>query len=210
MHLLTYPVEPNNIGEVEDILHIKINIFSFFDDEGKGRYPLYVSKKEFPMEMDVLYWKGHYAYIKSFSRFMSDISYHQNKKYFCKTCLGHCQSKKALEHHKTFCSMPNQCNQVYVLPEAGTDIHFKNIRYQQWAPFAIYSDFEALTTPVDIKTSRSTKMYQHQTPISAAFKIVSRALTKEGTYIGAKDLQMHNGADSANWLIEKLEEVRSD
>ena len=124
MHLLSYRVEPINIGAVEDMLQIKINIFSFFDDEGKGRYPLYVSKKEFPSEMDVLYWSGHYAYIKSFSRLMSDISATKAKHYFCKTCLGHSKTQKALEHHKMFCTMPNQCNQVYVLPEPGKDVHF--------------------------------------------------------------------------------------
>ena len=102
--------------------------------------------------------------------------------------------------------MPNMCNQVYIVPDAGTDSHFKNVRYQQWCPFVIYADFEALTTPCDIKTSGSTKMYQHQTPISAGFKVVSRALTKEGTYIGSKELQIHNGADSAERLVEKLKE----
>ena len=104
--------------------------------------------------------------------------------------------------------MPNMCNQVYVLPEPGKDVHFKNVRHQQWSPFAIYADFEALTTPVDNQTSGSVKMYQHQSPIGAAYKVVSRALTKEGTYIGSKELQMHHGADSANWLIEDLEEEK--
>ena len=102
--------------------------------------------------------------------------------------------------------MPNQCNQVYVLPEAGSDVHFKNVRYQQWCPFVIYADFEALTTPVNNENHGATNIYQHQTPISAAFKVVSRALTKEGTYIGSKDLQMHHGADSAHWLVERMQE----
>ena len=111
------------------------------------------------MEMDVLYWNGHYAYIKSFTRFMADISATKHKHFFCKTCLGQCKTRLALSHHKMFCSMPNMCNQVYILPDAGTDIHFKNVRYQQWGPFVIYADFEALTTPCDIKTSESTKIY---------------------------------------------------
>ena len=104
--------------------------------------------------------------------------------------------------------MPNHCNQVYVLPDPGKDVHFKNVRHQQWSPFAIYTDFEALTTPVDIQTSGSTKMYQHQTPISVAYKVVSRALTKEGTYIGSKEIQIHHGADSAIWLTEKMQEEK--
>ena len=34
---LNYPVEVANIPAIEDKLGIAINVYSFFDDEGKGR-----------------------------------------------------------------------------------------------------------------------------------------------------------------------------
>ena len=36
---IQYPVEPNQVPELEILLKTNISIFSFFDDEGKGRYP---------------------------------------------------------------------------------------------------------------------------------------------------------------------------
>ena len=71
---LHYPVAPQDVPAIEEQLEININIFSFFDDEGKGRYPLYVSKKEHPRSIDLLYWNEHYALITSFERLMADIT----------------------------------------------------------------------------------------------------------------------------------------
>ena len=42
---LTYPVEVASIPAIEDKLGVGINVYSFFDDEGKGRYPLYATEK---------------------------------------------------------------------------------------------------------------------------------------------------------------------
>ena len=84
LNVITYPVDPRQIDQVENALNLKINIFSFFDDEGKGRYPLYTSSKLFPDEIDVLYLEGHYAWIHNFSGLMADVSKSKIKKHFCK------------------------------------------------------------------------------------------------------------------------------
>ena len=57
------------------------NVFSFYDDEGRARQPLYISKKTFKKSVDLLYWDEHYAWIKSFSAFMGDHSSHHKR--FC-------------------------------------------------------------------------------------------------------------------------------
>ncbi|KAF0138570.1 MAG: hypothetical protein FD143_3643, partial [Ignavibacteria bacterium] len=54
---ISYPVEPSEVPVLEEQLNLKINIFSFYDDLGKARYPLYVSKREhYRKEIDLLYW----------------------------------------------------------------------------------------------------------------------------------------------------------
>ena len=63
---ISYPIDPKNIPQLEDQLQLRINLISFFDDEGRGRYPFYISKKTYPEEVDLLYWKGHFAWIKNF------------------------------------------------------------------------------------------------------------------------------------------------
>ena len=44
---LQYPVNPLEVGLIEDQLKLKINVFSFFDDLGLARYPLYLSEKPY-------------------------------------------------------------------------------------------------------------------------------------------------------------------
>ena len=52
---LARPISPSSVEELEDELKLKINIFSFFDEDGRARYPMYVSKKPFKREVDLLY-----------------------------------------------------------------------------------------------------------------------------------------------------------
>ena len=58
LHNLPYPIGPEQMPEMEQLLNLKINLFSFFDDLGDGRYPLYISKREnAKQEIDLLYSK---------------------------------------------------------------------------------------------------------------------------------------------------------
>jgi hypothetical protein len=75
LHTLNYPVDPLTIRDIEEQLNLKINIFTFFDDEGKGRVPFYVSRREeFSQEINLLYWDHHYAWIHDISRLLFDIT----------------------------------------------------------------------------------------------------------------------------------------
>jgi hypothetical protein len=60
-------------------------------------------------------------------------------------------SQKALDNHKQFCKRLNYCNQIYILPEEGTKISFKNVKYQPECPFVIFADFEFITKPINEK-----------------------------------------------------------
>ena len=61
---LPYHIKPSDVSNYEDILQININVFSFFDDEGKARYPMVISRKNYARWANLLYWDGHYAPIK--------------------------------------------------------------------------------------------------------------------------------------------------
>ena len=184
---------------MEDKLKLKINVFSFFDSEGPARFPIYVSQKPYKREVDLLYWNEHYALIHNFSAFLHDLSLTRNKLYFCRSCFGHHKSKEALANHKNFCKILNWCNQIYILPEEGTRIHFKNVKFQQECPFAIYADFECRTTPIDEQTKK-TRKYQHHEAISVAYKVVTRV---KGM-VQPSGVQMHTGLDCVKWLLDKL------
>jgi hypothetical protein len=71
---LQYPVALTDLPDIEGTLNISINVFSFYDDEGKARYPVYISRRRAPHEVDLLYWEEHFALIRDFERLMFDLN----------------------------------------------------------------------------------------------------------------------------------------
>ena len=66
---INYPVEPNQVPALEDTQKTNISVYSFYDGEGKARFPLYVSDKHSDRSADFLYWQGHFALITNSSGF---------------------------------------------------------------------------------------------------------------------------------------------
>ena len=125
---IQYPVEVPDIPDHEDLLHVNINLFSFYDDEGKARYPLYVSKKHYNKSIDLLYWDEHYAWIKSFTAFMADLSM-KHTLHWCRACLGHFDNERTLATHQLYCNGVDDSGQIFILPEANTIVQFANQPY---------------------------------------------------------------------------------
>ena len=71
---IKYPVQIGDIPSIEDQLNLRINVFSFDDRTGCKRYPLYISKKYKPEEINLIYWEGRFAWIKFLSRLFHDIT----------------------------------------------------------------------------------------------------------------------------------------
>ena len=51
---IPYPIAPNDVYLFVDQLQININVFSFFDDEGRARHPLIISRKNYQREANLL------------------------------------------------------------------------------------------------------------------------------------------------------------
>ena len=100
---LDYPVCINQIPPIEDRLGVRINVFSFYDRQGRVRYVQYISKKPAGNEIDLLIWNDHYAWIKSFRRFMADVKVHHTLRW-CKKCLDRFNTSPAYQKHKVGCS----------------------------------------------------------------------------------------------------------
>ena len=67
---LPYPIIPNDVHLYEDQLQTNINLFSFFDDEGKALHPLFSSRKQYARTANLMYWDEHYAPITDVTRLM--------------------------------------------------------------------------------------------------------------------------------------------
>ena len=63
---INYLVEVADDSAIEDKLGMGINVYSFFDEEGKGRHPVYAMTKEYPKTFVLLYWDEHYEWFKNF------------------------------------------------------------------------------------------------------------------------------------------------
>ena len=198
---LQYPIEPERIPTIEDTLKISINVYTYRDDEGKGRYTIYVSSKTNTRQIDLLYFKEHYAWIKHFSRFASDISKHKGKLFFCKRCLGHFNSETVLERHKGNCLKDDYCQIIFTMPPPGTVLKFKNVRYVQQLPFYIVADFEALTCPADERNgTRHSKsiIYQQHQPCAVGIKLVSTIPDLQIPYTD------YVGHDVVSWFLKEI------
>ena len=126
-----YPIPPNNVHLYEDQLQININVFSSFDDEGKARHPLFISKKQYPRTANLLYWDEHYAPITDIPRLFRDISKHNERKNICIRCLESFYNEESLFKHQRLCTRKDYMSVVHVLPAAESeqaDIKFKQVR----------------------------------------------------------------------------------
>ena len=47
---------------------MNIKVFFFFDDEGRARPPLVISRKNYERVANLLFWNEHYAPITSIAR----------------------------------------------------------------------------------------------------------------------------------------------
>lgn len=199
---IDYPVSPDEVPGLEDQLQINVNIFSFFDDEGQGKYPLYVSRRNFQTTIDLLFWEGHYAWIKNFDKFMHSITRHNGRKFICKRCFGHFNEEDLLEQHQYLCAREDFSSQIFTLPPPGTVLKFKNIRYQLPLPFVIYADFECLTEPVTppaASEAQCSHAYQKHIPCSVGLKLVSRI-----PELSDIPYQHQTSPDAPNWFLQQL------
>ena len=144
---LPYPILPNDVHLYKDLQQININVFSFFDDEGRARHPLVISRKNYDNVANLLHWKDHYAPISSIPHLFSDITKHNPQKHFCLRCLGHFSSEEVLACHKELCTRDDFISVLHVLPTSSskqTQIKFNQYKYCTKAPFVIYAEFESI------------------------------------------------------------------
>ena len=178
MEGIQYPVSLRGIDRFEHLNpEISITVLGYNKEEKV--YPLKVSKYT-GCEHDIVLLlikdgeKSHYCLVKNISALLSSqINNNNHKRYFCLNCFNSFKSPDSLDKHKEYC-YNNECVKIS-MPPPNTFLRFKNFRYSEKAPFAIYADFESLIKPMDNcdpDPNRSyTKKYQKHEPISFCYYI---------------------------------------
>ena len=181
MEGIKYPVDFRGIDRFEkQNPEISISLLGYNKDEKV--YPLKVSKYTGCKHDIVLLLimdgeNSHYCLVKNISALFASqiINKHEHKRYFCLNCFNSFKSPDSLDKHKEYC-YNNECVKI-VMPPQGTYLRFKNFRFSERAPFAIYADFESLIKPMDNcdpdpNKSYTNKYLKHE-PISFCYYIKS-------------------------------------
>ena len=160
---------------------MNINVFSFFDDEGRVCHPLVISRKNYQSGANLLNWKNHYALITSIPRLFLDITKHDHKHQICVRLLGHFRTEKSYARHKQLCTRDDFMSVLHVLPTPGSkqaEIKFNQYKYCTMATFIIYADFESILEPSGRQESTppalsNTKYVLQQPTLPQVFKTLT-------------------------------------
>ena len=178
MQGIQYPVSFRGIDRFESQNpEISITVLGYNKDERV--YPLKVSKYTGCKHDIVLLLikdgeNSHYCLVKNISALLAlQINNHKGTSHICLNCINGFKSPDSLNKHKEYC-YNNECVKI-VMPPQNTFLRFKNFRYSEKAPFAIYADFESLIKPMDNcdpdPNKSYTKKYQKHEPISFSYYI---------------------------------------
>ena len=138
---------------------MNINVFSYFDEEGRARHPMMISRKIYERVANLLYWKEHYAPITNVHRLFKDITKHKQQLQFCLQCVNHFSSEEVLARHKKLCTRDDFLSVLHVLPVPGSkheQIKFNQYNYCKKAPFVIYADVESILEPLARQVKHTT------------------------------------------------------
>ena len=170
---LPYPISPNDVHLYKDQLQMHINVFSFYDDEGRARHPLVISRKNYERVANTLQWNKHYALKASIPRLFKDITKHKEQQNICLRCLGHFKTKESYACHKELCTCDDFMSVLHVLFAPGSkqaQLKFYNYRFCTMAPFVIYADFESILEPLGCQVKQTTYSQQHKVCAAAAVR----------------------------------------
>ena len=143
---------------------------------GKAFYPMYISRHNSQRHIDLLYFNGHYAWIKNFRRLFSNLTKHNGRYFYCKRCLGHFNLESGFLRHQQLCTREDYISTLHILPEPDSTIKFTNWKYMTWATFVIHADLESILLPVD-RRAGSTHLYQNHKPCAASALLCSTVQT---------------------------------
>lgn len=145
--------------------------------------------------------KYHFCFIKNLSKLVSSqLSKSKRKLYLCDICLNYFSKESKLNSHIIDCSTINKCKMN--LPQAGTQLFFKNYKHKEPSEFIIYSDIESILKKVNDETkSRSTIKYQKHEACSVGYYLHCNFDSSLSYY------RSYRGEDCIDWYVNELQNI---
>ena len=200
---IEFPVTVDKIGKFEKQNNISVNMFGFED----VLFPLHITKEHFDTHVNLLlYSQGttrHYCLIKDLNKFLYSQNHHKARMYYCRYCLHGFIREDLLQDHQPHCSQHGP-QRIELPNEDNATLFYKDYHKQLKVPFAIYADFESLTTKIDSTQPNPeksfTEKYQHHQPCGFSYIVVS----DYEKY--SKPPVVYRGEDAVDKFLECLEE----
>jgi hypothetical protein len=173
---IEFPVTVDKIGKFERQNNISVNVFGFKD----VLFPLHITKEHFDTHVNLLlYSQGttrHYCLIKDLNKFLYSQNRHKARMFYCRYCPHGFIREDLLQDHETLCSQHGP-QRIELPNENNATLFYKDYHKQLKVPFAIYADFESLTTKIDLTQPNPeksfTEKYQHHQPCGFSYIVVS-------------------------------------
>ncbi len=161
---IEFPVAIDKIGKFERQNNISVNVFGFED----VLFPLYITKEHFDTHVNLLLYSHgmirHYCLIKDLNKLLYNQNRRKARMYYCRYCLHGFIREDLLQDHQPNCSQHGP-QRIQLPDEENASLYFKDYYKQLKVPFAIYADFESLTTEIDLTQPNPqksfTEKYQH-------------------------------------------------
>ncbi|KAK3740309.1 hypothetical protein QZH41_010880 [Actinostola sp. cb2023] len=200
---IEFPVSISKISKFEKQNKIAVNVFGF--EEG-ALFPVYISKERYSVHVDLLLYslgqQRHYCLIRDLNRLLSSQRKHNGKMFHCPHCLHGFVRQDLLHDHEPLCSQ-HGAQRIELPNEDNMFLQFKDFHKQMRVPFAIYADFESLTTKIQSAspdpTKSSTEKYQHHQACGFAYVIVSERPDH------CKAPVLYRGEDAVDKFLESLQ-----
>ena len=165
LDMLPYPISPNDVHQYQDQLQMNSNLFSFYDDVGRVRHLIVISRKNYERVANLFYWKELYEPITNIHQLFKDITKHKQQLQFCLRCLCHFSSEEVLARNQKLCTRNDFMSMLHVRPVPGSNhaqIKFNQYKYCTKALFVIYADFESILEPSVFQVKHITYTQQYK------------------------------------------------
>ena len=202
---IEFPVTVDKIGKFEKQNNISANVLGFED----VLFPLYITKEHFDTHVNLLLYSHgttrHYCLIKDLNKFLYSQNRRKARMFYCRFCLHGFIREDLLQDHEPHCSQHGP-QRIELPNEDNATLFYKDYHKQLKVPFAIYADFESLTTKIDSTQPNPeksfTEKYQHHQPCGFSYIVVS----DYDKY--SKPPVVYRGEDAVDKFLECLEEEK--
>ncbi|KAJ8936825.1 hypothetical protein NQ318_015292 [Aromia moschata] len=212
---IEFPMKLKDIPKFERLNSISVNVYTI---NKKEILPVCLTKNNFEKIVNLLMVPStinnndtamdtdtplyHFAWIKNMSRLLSkQISLHNGKMFICNRCLNHFTTQEMLDRHSLDCTSKTNSCKIELPDERENILKFKNYRFKERVPFAIYADFECILENCETNLNLNTQNYQKHTAFSVAYYL------KCCYDDSLSEFKLYRGRDCQQWFIKQLEKI---